>query len=207
MRAFLFLALALALAAFFLICDPFGTPEPERCPGGICPTPEHSDLAPTQAYLASATPYSVADLFGPWTHPTQSETGPVLRAYVNANKPPRKLPKSNDGWRMRLFYPPGSELTAEDIVAEINNNNTLYEFCSRHAFASICTNDSRFNEWADFGYPDDRISLILVSPEGRSIYYTHSIARSPSKLLSFLQESKRDREQAMFPFKGGSQQW
>lgn len=185
MRALAFLVAAICLAAYLFVADPFGTPKPERCPGGICPTPEHTtDVdVPLEASFAQASLVKTVPLSQPIlraAQPTQSS--------ATVHQPIRELPISKDGWRIRLLYPYSARGIARSITDEINGHDPLSKFCNRFAFASLSTSDERFNDWFEMGYPDDSISLVLVSPTNESIYYVHHVLKSPSQLLSSLQE-------------------
>lgn len=163
MRALLILVGAVALAAYLFTEDPFGSPEPERCPGGICPTPEHSSL-PTIDRAEITTTSLVTPVL---PAPSQPQLQPKAK-FVPLTAAPSASPKSvrgPEGWRLRLFYPLGSS-QGEALKKKIS---AMKAICVKYGFDANTTDGEVFEYWKD-QVSANNVTLVLVHPDNRVVY-------------------------------------
>lgn len=189
--------------------EPAATVNCPECPGGVCPRTDflsqaadslrslanrpRTDFAPSPNFKFSLIDNTVPS-FIPLT--AQVVTLPVGNPPIKNPEPvtlvsaPIKpaLATGKNGWRMRLFYPPRAAQIADDIKAELEGDHNLRQFALDHGFDSATTDSPEFTPWRESGYPQDQISLVLVSPDSRSVYYVHRVLKDSRELLVSLQE-------------------
>lgn len=75
-----------------------------------------------------------------------------------------------DGWRLRLFYPPGNQQGAK--LAEALGRMT--NVAAKYGFEADTTDSERFTKsWKPFGYPRDKVTIVLVRDNNDIAYYQH----------------------------------
>lgn len=185
MRAFIVLAIAAALAAYLIMADPFGTPEPERCPGGICPTPDHA-MPAEQPVEAKPVAYTGPVLHAASTLPAPEK--PVAKVKPEPYKiDPVTTARGADGWRLRLFYPVGSA-RGEKLRKQICEMKAI---ATKYGFDASTTDEKMFSYWKKV-ISRDEVTLVLVHPDNRIVYRaSQSIPTDPIVLREALREAAR----------------
>lgn len=116
---------------------------------------------------------------------------------VEKPEPPAEKPAkpvvANNGWRMRLLLPPGSE-AGESVAAMLTGDSKLGDFCREHGFEAITTDSGRFEEWRVLGYRQNEMTFVIVSPSGRVVMKQHSISKDPEKALAEFRDAIDGRE-------------
>jgi thioredoxin 1 len=99
--------------------------------------------------------------------------------------PPIKAVVADNGWRLRVFYPPGR---GQEILDLFVTNPEFAEFGHRYGYDAYATNDIRFEAWRKEGYPTDEITIVLVDPKDRVVFRANG-ATSPSALIASLEDA------------------
>lgn len=130
-------------------------------------------------------------------------------AKVAATKPapyrvdPDKPARGPDGWRLRLFYPPGSA-RGEAIRAKLSGMNAI---ATKYGFDSATTNEKMFSYWRE-QLRADEVTLVLVHPDNRIVYQaTRDIPTDPIVLREELRDAARESWKAAIPVHEDSNQW
>lgn len=107
----------------------------------------------------------------------------AIPASATQPAPATKEPAPPAAWRLCLLYPRG-DTASESLRKAIEADSTL---AGKYRFFPIVTDTAEFAEWRQFGYPADRLSLVLIRPDRTRAYYRQGRLRD-------LEHIKRDLE-------------
>lgn len=78
-----------------------------------------------------------------------------------------------NGWRLRVFYPPGE---GEGITRLFTETPEFSAFAQNYGYTAFATDDPRFEVWRQAGYPTNKITVVLVNAKDRVVLRTTNVS-------------------------------
>lgn len=115
--------------------------------------------------------------------PEQPQNLMAARGEARASEPDQPV-VGPQGWRLRLFYPPGDK-RGDELKSIFEHRLTA--IAAKYGFEAMVTNDRRFDPWHHAGFPSNKLSLVLVKADNVTpVYYDHNPPLDVAKLREAL---------------------
>lgn len=154
------------------------------CPGGVCPAPYDRDgslgtLSLQERIVSPAKPEQELMILPLTLAKHEQEKSLIKPDPYHYNEGP-------DGWRLRLLYVKGDK-QAEKTIRWLNSRMPF--ITKKFGFTAIPSSSDRFNVWREAGYPADKTTLILATPNNEIALRTTDIPKDIDELRLLIRTS------------------
>jgi hypothetical protein len=103
------------------------------------------------------------------TEPVKENPAP-LKSVVVHHEPEHEAPVfAANGWRVRLFFPPGNSYTGQDLKEAFHRDHWLRDFGQEFGYQEVATDSYLYTPW-EKKVPADEVSLVVVAANNQIVY-------------------------------------